>query len=137
MPLIKQGPQGEGTRFRRKETEFKFGHKGTQIETSGKKTELKTNCGGRTRLEFSSRNLSQKVITKSLQLLKKENRKGRNKKANLQGRRKKNQRCHLRNGGICPSVVSWEEAASEKKPQAAEVKEAKDFNGRPGLGTRK
>lgn len=36
----------------------------------------------RTRLEFSSRNLSQKVITKSLQLFKKEHRKGRKKKAN-------------------------------------------------------
>lgn len=60
--------------FQKEGNEFKFGLKGTQIETSIKS--WKTRQTMKTGLAFLLGSLSQKVIIKSLKLFKKEHRKG-------------------------------------------------------------
>lgn len=64
--------------FQKEGNELKFGHKGTQIETSVKKLGEKIQTM-KTGLVFLFGNPSQKVITKSLKLFKKEHRKWRKK----------------------------------------------------------
>lgn len=74
------------------------------------------------RLQFSFRNLSQKVITKNLKLVKTEHRKGRNENTSsfIGGGRKKYQGCNPRGERIYPRVVSWAMEGSsfrkEEKP---------------------
>ena len=81
------------------------------------------------RLEFSFRDLSQKVITKSLTFFKKEHRKGRNNKS---------QRCNPRGGGNLPKcgiMGHGRKQLQKRRDMLQRCRKIKSLMGSPGLGT--